>query len=123
MNDFIVAQLGKLYEKEMASRSNEDYEPNEKQLEKFIKTMKFFQKCIAESKDAHLEHQLIPKETVGGLTCECYLIYLCREDIKEFAEILSWCSAITIEALEDGKVVISLTIPDVFTKKHNYFMN
>ena len=119
MNDFYVMQLGRLYEKEMASRSIKDYRGNREQVQKFLDAVYFFTECTKDSKHARLESVINPKETVGSITYECYLFDVCGAKAQEFAKVLSWCSAVSIDATADGKAVISMTIPDVFVLRES----
>jgi len=123
MKNFDLQQLAKDYLKYLDSKSNDDFEINETQFEKYKEVLVFFRTLTKDDKEAKIEIRLEPKETIGGLTCTTYLFDLWGETLKEFNKVLSFCSAMSIDALNDGKVCISMTIPDIFIEKQSRMMN
>ena len=118
MSDMDVLKLAiEAFEEEMASRKDEDFEVNDPQMDKFAAVYRFFAKT---AKDNHCIIEPIkysPKEEVGRISVHFNLLYLTPREIKEFAQIISYTSAIEIFAQVDGSVCVSVNVPNVFKKK------
>lgn len=93
------------------------YVINKTQAEKVSKVFNFFLKVAEKrnSTDCKIEvSKLDPKEEVVSLTAEFYLFIIRKDEIQEFSECVSYCSAFGIHSQTDGKAIISCTIPKVF---------
>lgn len=113
----IAKKVWELYQAEMASRREEDYELNEVQMRKLIDSYAFFVE-IAERDGGEIEpFKIEPLETTGGVTGYFTVFYLHGEDVQRFCKIVGNMSAISIDSTSDGDVCISFTIPRVFQKK------
>ena len=112
-----LQEVWQVYEEELAKLSNDDYIINVAQMGKLREAYKFFhditEECGGEIEPLKLE----PKEVNGGITVYMTLFYLSDENLKKFGEIVGNMSAISIDAMEDGDVCISFTIPGVFRHK------
>lgn len=123
MENFVVRQMAKDIVKYLNSRSNSDYEINEPQFEKFKEVLNFFTTLAQENKNTKVDVFLEPKQTVGGLTCTTYLLDFYGKQMEEFNKLLSYCCSVTIDALLDGRVCISVNVSDVFVEKKTRMMN
>ncbi|MBP3398291.1 MAG: hypothetical protein J6K75_00905 [Erysipelotrichaceae bacterium] len=123
MENFVAQQMAKDIVKILNSRSNSDYEINEPQFEKFKEVLNFFTTLAQENKNTKVDVFLEPKQTVGGLTCTTYLLDFYGKQMEEFNKLLSYCYAVTIDALLDGRICISVNVPDVFVEKKHRMMN
>lgn len=112
-----VRRLGTLYNQIMNLRKDDDYVVCRTQLDKFVEVMNFFidmaEKCNGKVQPINLT----PKEEVGGITATFLVFDLFGDDVKRFSQILSYCSAVTIDATTKGEVCISLTVSQVFVHK------
>ena len=112
----VSKKVWELYEAEMASRNNSDYQVDEEQMRKLIDAYAFFVE-IAERDGGKVDpFRLVPKEVNGGVTCYFTVFYLYGKDVQRFCEIVRNMSAISIDSTSDEKVCISFTIPRVFKK-------
>lgn len=123
MENFVVRQMAKDIVKYLNSRSNSDFEINDTQFKKFKEVLNFFTTLAQENKNTKVDVFLEPKQTVGGLTCTTYLLDFYGKQMEEFNKLLSYCCAVTIDALLDGRVCISVNVPDVFVEKKTRMMN
>ena len=106
-----------IYQEEMDSRSDDDYEPNEIQMKKLLDAYAFFQRICEKSNGSVEKLELIPHEEYCGITAYFTLFYLYGDDLAEFSQIVGNMSAICIDAMLDGTVCISFNIPKVYYKK------
>lgn len=113
----IIATAYELYERELASRSNRDYEVNQEQMDKFTEAYNFFVNTANKCNGDIAEVSLKPKEIHGGLTCEFTVFHLFGDQLREFSEVVKDMSALSIDAKTDGTVCISFTVPNVFKRK------
>ncbi|MBP3398147.1 MAG: hypothetical protein J6K75_00170 [Erysipelotrichaceae bacterium] len=123
MENFVVRQMAKDIVKYLNSRSNSDFEINDTQFKKFKEVLNFFTTLAQENKNTKVDVFLEPKQTVGGLTCTTYLLDFYGKQMEEFNKLLSYCCAVTIDTMIDGKVCISVNVPDVFVEKKTRMMN
>ena len=113
--DEYIAELGRMYDKIMKERKDEDYVVNRPQMDKFVKVIRFFRSKTKELDGQIEEVRVVPKEEHSGLTATFIVFDLIGErQTAEFAEIVSYTSAVTIDANDKGEVCISLTVPNVF---------
>lgn len=88
---------------------------NEEQYQKFYNVTKFFENYIQKFEQGKIvDFRMKPNEISCGLTAEFVLLDIWGDNLKEFIKALEGCSAISFEATLDGKVCVSLTVPDVF---------
>jgi len=100
-----------------ASRDDDDFEVNPPQFNIFIRVLTTIWDLLDEDDRVIEETRLIPKECVGGLTISFELLWVKREQIARLTDVLSDACAISLHATTDGRVVLSLNVPDVFRKK------
>lgn len=111
-------EIWEMYEAELASRNNDDYVVNKAQFDKLIDAYEFFSSIAAESGGSVEDVKLEPKQITGGVTAYFTLFYLHgAKQLDKFAEIIKSMTAISIDAMLDGTVCISFTIPGVFEHK------
>ena len=116
-NEEYVQRLAVLYNKVLSLRKDEDYIVNQPQMDKLIAVLEFF---LDEAKrlDGKVERvSLKPKEEHGGVTATFLVFDLYGPKVIKFCEVMSACSAITIDTTSEGEVCISCTIPQVFVPK------
>lgn len=115
MNDEFedIAYLGRLYEELLNSRNVDDFKINEIQFAKFAKVVEFFtttaHKCNGKVEPVKLD----PRAEHGGVTAEFIVFDIYGDGIPQFCEVMSYTSAISIDATYDG-ICISVTVPNVF---------
>lgn len=106
-----------VYREEIAQRKNKDYVVNEEQMRKFKEAYDFFIGLVDRHHGVVESVDLIPKEEHGGMTCELPLMYLHGTEMQDLSKIISYMSAISIDANTDGVVCVSFTVPNVFVHK------
>lgn len=114
--DEFLLMIGKIYEAEMAKRSNEDFVVNPPQMKKFIAVLGFFLD-LADCENGRIEAlDVEPKQENAGLTATFPLVDIYGNNKEHFFEIISYVSAITMEATDNG-VCLSVAVPEVFVPK------
>jgi len=112
----VSTKVWELYEAEMASRNDADYEVNEEQMQKLIDAYAFFVE-IAERDGGKVEpFKIKPKEVSGGITAYFTVFYVSGDDMMRFCKVVGNMSSISLDSTSDGDVCISFTIPKVFQK-------
>lgn len=104
-----------LLNEEMATRNEDDYEINNPQWVKLQSAYEYFEN-ISDCEEP-VEIYASPCSESGGIIAYFDLFYITDEEINMFQRIVGNSSAISIEALDNGKVRLSLTIPDVHKLK------
>lgn len=116
-NEEYVRRLGALYNKVLSLRNDEDYVVNTPQMDKLCEAISFFADA-AEVLNGDLEPvTLTPREQYGDVTATFIVFDLSGEDCQRFAKVVASASALDIDSLEDGRISISITIPQVFIHK------
>lgn len=112
-NEEYVKRLGQLYEKVLSLRDDDNYVINQPQMDKLIEVLNFFldaaQKCNGRVEPV----KLTPRAEHGGVTATFLVFDIYGEDIQKYCKVMSYTSAITIDATEDG-ICMSVTVPEVF---------
>ena len=117
MDDFIY-RLGQLYQQMLSRRRNEDYRINPVQMDRFLELLRFFRRKADPEFDLGIEpFHLEAKEECGGFSANFCVFDLCGNEVREFARLISCCSAVSIDARTDSQVCISLTVPDLFVPR------
>lgn len=113
----LLAEAWKVYEEELASRNNEDYEVDEEQMRKFSEAYTFFQTLVKEN-EGHMEPMKIePKECHAGITAYFDFIYMNKEQLAQFKEIIGNIDSLSIGQMDNEEFCISFNIPNVYRKK------
>lgn len=105
------------YERRMAARNDDDYEFNREQGLKLFAAFEFFESYVRQYGGRVEPINLIPREENGGLTCYCTVFDFAGTEIQQFCTAILGASALSIDALSDGTVCLSMTFPDVFVRK------
>lgn len=115
MNDEFedIAYLGRLYEELLNSRNVDDFKINEVQFAKFAKVVEFFTTAAQECNGKVEPIILDPRAEHGGIAATFIVFDIYGDGIPQFCEVMSYASAISIDATYDG-ICISVTVPDVF---------
>ena len=112
-NEEYVKRLGQLYEKVLSLRDDDNYVINQPQMDKLVEVLNFFldaaQKCNGKVEPV----KLTPRAEHGGVTATFLVFDIYGEDIQKYCKVMSYTSAITIDAAEDG-ICMSVTVPEVF---------
>lgn len=112
-NEEYVKRLGQLYEKVLSLRDDDNYVINQPQMDKLIEVLNFFldaaQKCNGKVEPV----KLTPRAEHGGVTATFLVFDIYGEDIQKYCKVMSYTSAITIDATEYG-ICMSVTVPEVF---------
>lgn len=112
-----VKRFGKQYLSVLQDAEKLHYKLNEEQFIKLFNLVEFFKDYVKSEKSGKIDSiDLDPKEIHGGLTATFVLFDISGNQIKEFCEVLKDTSAITLDATTDGKVCISITVPNVFSE-------
>ena len=113
-----VKEFGKVYEKVINLLNDDDFFVNEKQMQKFREVYEFFTKAASEYDSDEVEPpELIPREEHGGITASFIVFDIYGESLEEFKKIVQYLSAFGIDATKDGRVRVSVTVPNVFCPK------
>lgn len=119
-NNEYLKSFGKLYEKVIALRNDDDFLINEPQMVKFFEVYEFFTKAAGETETAKVEPiKLVPREEHGGITATFVVFDMYGEILEDFKKIVQYVSALTVDAVNDGAVCVSVTVPNVFIQKAN----
>ncbi len=117
-NEEYVRRLGKLYEKVLSLRENDDYVINQPQMDKLVEVVDFFLDTARECNGEVEPVKLIPKEEHGDVTATFIVFDIYGDAIQRFCDVIKHTSAITIDVAENDKVCISVTVPNVFVPKN-----
>jgi len=115
--DFI-ARLGKEYLDMLAEANNADFVADNAQATKLRNVVAFLSR-IAQLNDidADIEVQCEPKERHGYINAIFTVFDLSGEQVEEFASLIESATAFDVDSLNDGRVCLSITIPNVFVEK------
>ena len=118
MNDYEFAEwFQDSLEEYLQGTSDEDYRLNPPQALAFT-TLVCRLKALAQETDGTVEPiQLVPRLGCGYVTAFLPLLDLYGDSLQCFCRVLRYASAVTVDALENGNVCVSLTVPDVFIRK------
>lgn len=112
-NEEYVKRLGKLYDKILSLRNDDDYAINQSQMDKLIEVLNFFldatQKCTGKVEPVNLS----PRAEHGGVTATFIVFDIYGEDVQRYCDVMRHTSAITIDSTSEG-ICISVTVPEVF---------
>lgn len=118
MGDDLIRSFGLLYQKMLNERRNEDYEVNPEQMDKFLEIYHFFGSKVDEEYDDGIEPIYIePKEEHGGLNVGFCVFDVHGDEIGKLAKLISYCSAISIDVVDESQICISMTIPNIYKRK------
>ncbi|MGN0464449.1 MAG: hypothetical protein ACI4GA_07130 [Acutalibacteraceae bacterium] len=117
VNDEFFIKLYALLQKYVYSRNDEDFVLNPPQMIKLIKVIDFFTRMAEECRGEVEPVVLLPRERCGGVTATYSVLDIYGKDIREFSQIISYTSAITVDCTQD-RVCISANVPDVFVEKN-----
>lgn len=115
-NEQFVKKFGKQYLTLLEKAETMHYTVNEVQFEKLINLCNFFQDYIKENGGKAEPINLNPAEIHSGLTVEFVLFNIIGNEIQEFCEAIKGTTALSIDTTTDGKVCISMTVPDIFVR-------
>lgn len=118
MNDyefacFFQAEL----ERHLRETSDQDYRLNPPQALAFATLVRRVREMADEFEGRVEPIKIIPRLGCGSVTATLPLIDLCGSALRKFGSILQYASALSIDALTDGNVCISLNVPDVYVPK------
>lgn len=109
--------VGEVYNEYYDKLDDNDFEINRPQWMKMLRVLGYFFNLAKKSNGAVEPCDVQPKAQHGGVTAYFTVMDLKAEDIPQFCEMLQNTSAITIDATDDGRICISVSIPHVFVKK------
>lgn len=118
-DDWFIKKFGEIYEEVIALRDNDDYVVNPGQMDKFLDLISFFMGKAAKYDDDYVEiEKLEKKQEFGGVTATFVVFSLSGVDeVSEFCKVLKCCSAVSVDVVDEYKVCISCTVPDIFILK------
>lgn len=115
-DDWFIKKFGQIYEAVMKLRTNDDYAINPIQMDRFLDLVQFFIRKSKEFGDKVDIEKTEPKQEYGGVTATFVVFGVNGDEVREFCKVLKYCSAISIDATDDG-VCISCTVPNIFVRK------
>lgn len=113
----LFCMIGGVYSQMMAERNDEDYVINRPQYDKFNELVRFFLEKANELNGEIVPSVMSPKEEHGDVTVKFTMFDVCGDEVVKFCDLLSACSAVSIDIADDDKVCISCTVPNVFIEK------
>ena len=118
MNDYEFACFFQSeLERHLRETSDQDYRLNTPQALAFATLVRRVQE-LADEFEGRLEPiEMIPRLGCGSVTATLPLIDLCGNALRKFSSILQYTSVLSIDALTDGSICISLNVPDVYVPK------
>lgn len=111
-----VIKMYKRYLKYLESESNENYEVNEVQYHKLLRTVGFFSDKVRSSDNIEIEASE-PRELHCGVTVYATIFDFSRGELDRLADVIKDVSALSIDATLGGEVCMSMTIPNVWVRK------
>ena len=109
--------FGEEWEAILKDRNDEDYVINRPQWMKMLRVLKYFSdladSCNGELVPTHVQ----PCLEHGGVTVYFTVLDLQGNDIIGFCHALALTNAVTIDSTTDGRVCISVSIPNVYIHK------
>lgn len=112
-----VAHIGRLYQHILALRKDSDYVINQPQMDRLVELLDYFIKK-AKVLDGEVERvDLKPAQVNGDVVAQFPVFDSHGDDVPKFCKVLSYCSAIGIDAMVDGTICIACTVPNVFVPK------
>lgn len=92
-----------------------DFRIDREQLRKSMEVYHFIKKITGRGRGGEIEKDcLIPWHLSFGFTAKATVLDFFGDDLAEFSRIAGYCSAISIDALADGRVCFSCTVPNVY---------
>ena len=113
----LAARLTAMYNEVIRLRKDEDFAVNQPQMDKFLAVIRFYLDMSEYLNGSIDEVSLVPTKEHGGVTATFQVFDLYGDQVQKFCEVMSGCSAISIDIAEDDKVCISCTVPNVFISK------
>lgn len=107
------------YKDELSKRNPDDYEVNQEQMDKFTSAYSFFFRLAKEDRVSVEPIRFSPTETSGGIIVYTHYLDFCGLELVEFCKVLLNATAIDFMPMTDGRVCISMTIPEIFKPKSN----
>ena len=112
-----VLEMWSEYNEYVDALDNSDYEINKPQMAKLIELYDFFVDALKNTSGKVELHTPVPKKLHGGIDIYCRLFYIYFDDIQRFSNVMKGASAVSIDAMTDGTVNISITVPNVYKHK------
>lgn len=114
----LLKKIGKIYNEVMSLRKDSDFEVNPLQMDKLLDIISFFMREANTYGGKVDKPDIRPREEHGGVSATFVVFDLYGDRLTEFCDVLRNCSAMSIDATEDSEVCISVTVPNVFTRKN-----
>lgn len=118
-DEAFLRKYGEEYLKVLAESSDNDYEINRTQWTKLLMILKYFSDFADRNGGSVEPCEIMPREEHGGVTAYFTVLDLKEKDIVKFCQMIALSNAITIDATTDGRVCISLSVPNVFVRKQD----
>ena len=113
----LLTEAYRLYQEEIESRRPENYEVYLLNMSKLMCAYGFLSQIAAEHDGSVEELKFDRRETSGGITAYFTVLDLKGEELSEFRRLIGEAHALSIDALIDGTICLSMTFTDVFKKK------
>ena len=118
MNDYEFACFFQTeLERHLRETSDQDYRLNPPQALAFATLVRRVRELADEFEGRVEPIKIIPRLCCGSVTATLPLIDLSESALRKFSSILQYTSALTVDALTDGSICISLNVPDVYVPK------
>lgn len=106
-----LGELAMIYEERYKKT---DFRIDREQLRKSMEVYHFIKKITGRGRGGEIEKDFAPWHLSFGLTAKATVLDFHGDDLAEFSRIIGYCSAISIDALADGRVCFSCTVPNVY---------
>ena len=115
----VLELIYEAYREELNRRDPDAYEVNAEQMDKFTSAYSFFFR-LAKAGRASIEPiRFSLPETSGGIVVYTHYLDFYGMELIEFCEVLLNTSAVDFTPMIDGRIMISMTIPQIFKLKSN----
>lgn len=109
-----VKRLAQIYEQVMSYRKDENYAVNQPQMDKLMEVLDFFNDIADKCDGEIVPIELVPREEHGWIMVKFVVFDIYGEEIQRFCDVMRCASAIGVDCETNGKVCISVTVPNVF---------
>lgn len=120
LSDQEVLELAyEAYREELSKRNSNEYEVNPEQMDKFTSAYSFFFRLAKDGRVSIEPIRFLPPGTSGEIVVYTHYLDFYGMELIEFCKVLLNASAIDFTPMTDGRIMISMTIPQIFKLKSN----
>ena len=97
-----------------AIKSQDQIKINHSQMRKLVKLIAYFENRAKELGGRVEDVSFSPTDPPNGITVDFEFFDLTGDEVQEFCDIISPCSAISMDVTDKNEISISCTIPNVY---------